>query len=64
MTLQNAENFTVFFGLPSPKAMARQGRIFLRNLKALPRNLSGFQTERQFGKGAIQVLCSLFTSGS
>jgi hypothetical protein len=35
--VQNAENFTVFFGPPSPKALARQGHL-------IP---NAFQTERQ-----------------
>jgi hypothetical protein len=49
-------NFSLFFS----------GQIALEKFKSSAPKPFGtaFQTERQFGKGAIQVLRSLFTSGS
>jgi hypothetical protein len=52
VTLQNEEIFTVFFGPPSPKAMARQGHLTHTALQLI--SLRGCKL-----KGKIASACKL-----
>jgi hypothetical protein len=58
MIIQNAENFTVFCGPPSPKAMARRrfdegGSLIHPTLQLKSFRGSGLQNERLLGKGCL-----------
>jgi hypothetical protein len=59
MTLQNVGNFTVFFGPPSPKAMARQGHLIQPALQLQSSSLG----RGQFKFCGLCALCGKIASG-